>query len=205
MRTFLTVFVRTRPCVPDKNHASFVSLSSSFTSPSRLRSCLRSGVHALVRVRTMLACFACERGVTRRARRGPRDGGRRTHSFGPMEIYFLFFFLGGKKCPKVSYCSSYNDVYHHFPIISDIISGNVAERRPCSLWAGEAEPSRAEKKTGRHFTRTNERTPRTRTPRTNACREHHPSHRRRREHPTRWYQKGFRQEAGGQGAFSRRE
>lgn len=143
MRTFLTVFVRTRPCVPDKNHASFVSLSSSFTSPSRLRSCLRSGVHALVRVRTMLACFACERGVTRRARRGPRDGGRRTHSFGPMEIYFLFFFLGGKSVQR------YRIVAHTTTciIISQYSRTSSRETSPNDaplLWAGEAEPSRAE-------------------------------------------------------------
>ena len=48
--------------------------------------------------------------------------------------------------------------------------------------------------------RTNERT---KSANENACREHHPSHRRRREHPARWYQKGFRQEAGGQGACRR--
>lgn len=149
----------------------------------------------------MLACFACERGVTRRARGGPRDGGRRTHSFGPMEIYFLFFF--GKSVQRYRIVSHTTTciISHHFPIISDIISGNVAERRRTTplLWAGEAEPSR-----DWASLHANERTPRTRT-RTNACREHHPSHRRRREHPTRWYQKGFRQEAGGQGAFSRRE
>lgn len=151
MRTFLTVFVRTRPCVPDKNHASFVSLFSSFTSPSRLRSCLRS-VHALVRVRTMLACFACERGVTRRARGGPRDGGRRTHSFGPMEIYFLFFW---KKCPKVSYCSSYNEVYH-FPSFPNNLGHHLGKRRRTTSLRAKTrvKPSRAE--TGRHFTRTNE-------------------------------------------------
>lgn len=128
MRTFLTVFVRTRPCVSDKNHASFASVS--LLRSHRLRVFVRPlrSVHALVR--GYAPCL-----LVSRAREASRDGREAvlvTEDDGRIRSdrwrFIFFFFWGGKKCPKVSYCSSYYDVYH-FPIISDIIiSGNVAER-----------------------------------------------------------------------------
>jgi hypothetical protein len=67
---------------------------------------------------------------------------------------FIFFFFW-KKCPKVSYCSSYNDMYH-FPSFPNNLGHHLGKRRRTTSLRAKTrvKPSRAE--TGRHFTRTNE-------------------------------------------------
>ena len=74
VRTFLTVFVRTRPCVPDKiTHRS--SVSSLPFHRVRLERVASRRVHGVrFRPRTMLACFACEREGSRDGRGRPRRG-----------------------------------------------------------------------------------------------------------------------------------
>lgn len=140
MRTFLTVFVRTRPCVSDKNHASFVSLFSSFTS----RSFVRSFVHASLRARTMLACFACERGVTRRARGGARavrDGRIRSDRWGFIRKTYPTIIVF--KCIKMRHmCKITPTGFPNSRCLGHL--GSVAERRRANARApNRTEPNRA--------------------------------------------------------------